>query len=298
MNNTSPNEGQTRPSSDLPAVRTRLSTTTAGGSTPGEPGSVMSAAYRLQPNLAAQARGRRNKRQVRTMIVSAEYRMKDRVRHPDGGDRSVEEILRDEAAQRTQIEEETGQGSRKHLRLPPWLRRIPKFVLAFDFGLLLYFFSGITNVNWASALSLALATAILLAGMITVLSYGFLAFTGHRLRTHKSDEGTVHRDELDGFTKAAFGAALVVIAVLSALMFFRMRTEVLYALGTQAWSTAMVIAVALAVVSAAANFLVIGIYALDGSDQVARLEKLSAAARRPFAKAHRMREKAARDAEE
>jgi hypothetical protein len=53
----------------------------------------------------------------------------------------------------------------------------------------------------------------------------------------------VHHDELDGFTKAAFCAA---IAVIASLMFLRMRTEVLYAVGAQARITALVIAVALA----------------------------------------------------
>ncbi|MGE5287134.1 MAG: hypothetical protein ACM3ML_08035 [Micromonosporaceae bacterium] len=299
MNN-SHDGNQANSSPDLPAGRTPVTTTTTEVSTPDAPvgGPVTSITYPLPPDLAARARYRRSKRLVRTKIVSAEYRMKDRVGHPDGGDRPVEEILQDEAAQRAQIEAETRQGSRKHLRLPPWLRWIPKFVLAFDFGLLLYFFAGITNVNWASALSSALAFAMLLAAMVTVLSYGFLAFTGHRLRSHKDHEGTVHHDELDEFTKAAFGVALAVIAVLSTLMFLRMRTEVIYALGARAQITALVIAIALAVVSAVANFLVIAIHALDGSDQVARLDRLSAAARRPFAKAHRMREQAARQAEE
>jgi|CZKT01.1.fsa_nt_gi hypothetical protein len=79
--------------------------------------------------------------------------------------------------------------------------------------------------------------------MVTVMSYGFLAFTGHRVRSHKNHAGTVHHDELDGFTKAAFCAA---IAVIASLMFLRMRTEVLYAVGAQARITALVIAVALA----------------------------------------------------
>ncbi len=174
------------------------------------------------------------------------------------------------------------------------MRWIPKYVLAFDFCLLLYFFAGITNVSWASSLSLPLAFATVLAAMVTVLSYGFLAFTGHRLRSQKNHAGTIHPEELDGFTIAAFGIAIVVVAVLAMLMFLRIRTEVLYALGAQAQVTALMIGVAVAVVSAVANFLVIAIHAFDGSDQVARLDKLSAAVRRPVAKAHRMREQAAK----
>ena len=76
-------------------------------------------------------------------------------------------------------------------------------------------------------------------------------------------------------------------------MFVRMRAEVLDALGPQGWVTALVIAVVLAVVSALANFLVVLIHALDGSDEVARLDAIWANAGGPLGKAHRMREKAA-----
>jgi len=65
-----------------------------------------------------------------------------------------------------------------------------------------------------------------------------------------------------------------VIAVVATLMFLRMRTEVLYALGVQAQLTALTIAVTVATVSTVANFLVVAVHGLDGSDEVARLEKL------------------------
>ena len=125
--------------------------------------------------------------------------MKDRVGHPDGGDCSVEEVLQHEAAQRAQIETEMAGGSVKHRRLPSWLRRVPAYVLGFDFGLLgLYFRPGITDVNWASPVSLALGFAIVLAAMVTLLSFGFLAFTGHRLRSYKNHAGAIDREDLHG----------------------------------------------------------------------------------------------------
>ena len=77
-------------------------------------------------------------------------------------------------------------------------------------------------------------------------------------------------------------------------MFLRMHTEVTDALGAQAQITALTIAVAVAVVSGVANFLVVAVHGFDGSDQTARLDKLSAAIRGPFTRAHRMREQAAR----
>jgi hypothetical protein len=220
--------------------------------------------------------------------------MLTRVKHPDGGERTVTETRADEDEQRRQINRETDMGSRKHRRLPRWQGWIPKFVLSFDFALLLYFFAGITNVDWQSAVSMNLAFAITLAGMVTVLAYGFLSFTGHRMRSYKNHAGTVHLDELDGFTKAAFGAALAVITVLAALMYLRIRSEVID--WQRAGVTALVIPLAVAVVSAVANYLVVLIHALDGSDAVARLDKLAAATRRPTRKAHRLRGRAAQQA--
>jgi hypothetical protein len=245
------------------------------------------------PGLAEVSRRERAGRKMHMLTVAADFLMKTRVRHPDGGESSVAEVLEHEQAQRNLIQQQAAEGSAKHRRAPRWIHWIPRLVLCFDFALLLYFFAGITNVDWSSPLSMAMAFATVLAAMVTVLSYGYLAFTGHRLRGHKDHTGTVHRDDLDGFTRIITGVAVVVIFVIAALMFLRMHTEVLYALGLQAGLTALLIASGLAIVSAAANFLVVAIHALDGSDDVARLEKLSAAARRPYAKAQRMRQRAA-----
>lgn len=184
-----------------------------------------------QPDLADRDRRRHWEWLMRRELAEAEYWMQMRVKHPDGGERTVAETQADEEEQRQQINRETGMGSLKHRRLPRWQHWIPKFVLFFDFALLLYFFTGITNVNWQSPLSMNMAFATALAAMVTVLAYGFLAFTGHRLRSFKNHAGTVHLDELDGFTKAAFGIAITVITVLAALMYLRIRSEVIDALG-------------------------------------------------------------------
>jgi hypothetical protein len=249
--------------------------------------------YPPDHDLAEVSRRARAGRKMHMLTVTADFVMKTRVKHPDGGESSVDEVLDHERAQRNLIAEQMAKGSAKHRRAPRWIHWIPRLVLCFDFALLLYFFAGITNVDWSSPLSMAMAFATVLAAMVTVLSYGYLAFTGHRLRGHKDHTGTVHRDDLDGFTRIVTGVAVVVIFVIAALMFLRMHTEVLYALGPQAGLTALLIAGGLAIVSAAANFLVVAIHALDGSDEVDRLEKLSAAARRPYAKAQRMRQQAA-----
>jgi hypothetical protein len=249
-----------------------------------------------QPDLADLDRLRHGERRMRRDLAEADHWMHTRVRHPDGGERTVAETQSDEAEQRQQVSQDRARGSRKHRRLPRWQRWIPKFVLGFDFALLLYFFAGITNVDWQSPLSMSLVFATALAAMVTVLTYGFLAFTGHRMRSYKNHTGTVHLYELDGFTRAAFGAAFIVITVIAVLMYLRIRSEVVDALGPQAGVNALVIPLAVAVVSAIANYLVVLIHALDGSDEVARLDKLAAATRRRASKASRLRRRAARQA--
>lgn len=225
--------------------------------------------------------------------IRAEHRAGDRVPHPVGGHDTAATLEDAGMLLRSQIDAEMTDGSLKHVRFPRWIRHIPKFVLVVDFSMLLYFFAGITNVDWESPISASLVFAGLLAAMVTVLSYGFLAFAGYRLRTFKDHSGAIARHALDGLTKAACGAAAGGVAAIAALMFVRMRAEVLDALGPGGWVTAVLIAVVLAVVSALANFLVVLIHALDGSDEVARLDLIWANTRRPLGKAHRMREKAA-----
>jgi hypothetical protein len=249
-----------------------------------------------QPDLADDDRRKRWERRMLGYLAEADHWMQTRVRHPDGGERTVAQTLADEEEQRNQIRHETAMGSRKHRRLSRWQRWIPKLVLFFDFVLLLYFFAGVTNVDWQSPLSVSLAFAAALAAMMTVLAYGFLAVTGHRLRSYKNHMGTVHLDELDGVSNAALVTAIAVVIVVASLMYFRIRSEVTGALGPGAGATALVIPLAVSVVSAVANDLVVLIHALDGSDEVHRMERLAAAARRLERRAHRLRRRAARQA--
>jgi hypothetical protein len=249
-----------------------------------------------QPDLAEQDRRSRREWRARSQLIAADHQLKARVKHPDGGDRTVEDTMRDEDEQRTVINNQMSMGSHKHRRLAGWIRSIPKFVLVFDFCLLLFFFGGITNVDWSSPLSANLIFAVALDAMVTVLSYGFLAYTGHRMRSYKTHDGTLHLSDMDGFTKAAFGIALAVITALAVMMFIRMRAEVLGAIGAQAGVTLLVVPLAVAAVSAVANYLVVAIHAHDGSDEVARLDRLAAATRRPVSRAHRLRERATQQA--
>lgn len=228
----------------------------------------------------------------RQLIVRARRQEDGLVGDPDGGQARLMQLVDDQWELRDLIKREVAAGSLKHQRLPGWIRRMPMLVLLADFSLLLYFFSEITNVDWSKPMSASLVFAVLLATMMTALSYGFLGLTGYRLRAHKDHSGSIPLDELDGFTKIVCGAAAAGIAVIPALMFVRMRSVVLYALGPHALVTALVVALCLAVSSALANFLFIAVRAFDGSDQMAHLEALSAAISGPLSKAHQMRKKA------
>jgi len=244
-------------------------------------------------DLAMTARREHDYHRAQQLLMMATDRLRERVSHPDGGDRAVADIQNDEARQRAEIEADTNNGSRKHRRLPGWMHQMPKLVLLIDFCLLLYFFGGITDVNWLSPISVSLGFAVLLASMMTALAYGLCAFTGHHMRAHKDHSGTVYLGDLDALTKFALGASAVAAGVLATLMYIRMRTEVLYTLGPGATTTAFVVGLTLAVVEGLANLLVIAVHALDGSDQVARLNALSAAARRSIRRAHRLQRRAA-----
>ncbi len=255
---------------------------------------TLGAALLAQPDLAASTRRVHTQRRTRSLLIGADYRMRERVAHPDGGQCPVEQILHDEEEQRHQIELEITNGSRKHHRLPVWLGQVPKLVTVLDFCLMLYFFTGLSKGKWLDPLLVRLAWIIVVSVVVTVLTYGFLAFAGQRMRAYKNHAGTVYLAELDGFTKAALLMALVLVIMLAIVTFAWARIEVSYALGSRSGFTGIAIAVAITVVNVAANCLVIGVHAVNGSDQVARLSKLSGAIRRSTAQAHRMRASAAR----
>jgi hypothetical protein len=219
---------------------------------------------------------------------------REHVTHVDGGKRTVEEVRRDRDALQTKVTEERNRGSCRHVRLSNWFGRVPQIVLAFDLLLLSYFFSGITDVDWAAPLSVALAFALGLSVMVTTASYGCLAFAGHRLRRHKDHSGTIPFKDLDWLSRLVAATALVGIVLLAGLMFTRMRSETLEALGAHAATTALVIAATLAGVSVLANVLVVAVHASDGSDETDRLDALSSAAGRALAREDRMRRRADR----
>ena len=251
---------------------------------------VLGKTRRILDSLASKADHLRA--QQADLRTHARYRDRDFVPHPDGGVRTVVQTASDQDKQREQIEADINRGSFRHRRLPAPLRRVPLLVFGADALLLLYFFSGVTNVNWASPLSAALVFAVLLAAMVTGISFAFFRFTGDRLQQYKDDTGVIPLRGLDTATTVSMGLALGAMIILAALMLTRMRAEVLTALGPHADSTATIIGLALALVSILANTLVIAVHALDGSAEADRLDALGRAIHQPLARQHHMLEQA------
>jgi hypothetical protein len=222
----------------------------------------------------------------------AGYRRGDFVRHPDGGVRTVAGTAADQDRQRAQIATDIEAGSRRHRRLSPALRRMPRLILVADGLLLLYFFSGVTNVDWSSPFSAALVFALILAVMVTAISFAFFHLAGDRLQQYKNDAGTVPLRGLDDATMAVTGLAAAAVAILATLMYFRMHAEVIDALGSSAGLSAIIIGLTLALVSVLANTMVIAVHALDGSAQADRLEALGAAIAGPLTEERRLHERA------
>lgn len=212
--------------------------------------------------------------------------------HPYGGVRTVTDATSEHDKLHEQIAADTENGSLKHRRLPEALRHVPPLVFTADAGLLLYFFSIITNVNWGRPFSAALLFATLLAGMITGISFAFFRFTADRLQQYKDDTGAIPLRGLDAGTNISMGLAAVAMVVLAALMFLRMYAEVTATLGPRSGGTAIIIGLTLALVSFLANTLVIAVHAFDGSPEADRLIALGQAVYGPLSDQHQLREQA------
>jgi hypothetical protein len=209
----------------------------------------------------------------------------------------VETVINTAAEQdrvRGQVIEDIDRGSCRHRRLPTALRRVPLVVFGADGLLLLYFFSGITNVDWSRPFSStpALVFAGLLAAMVTGISFAFFRFTGDRLQQYKDDTGTVPLRGLDVGTNMSMGLSVGAMVVLATLMFLRMHAEVILTLGPRAGFTAIIVGLTLAVVGILANTLIIAVHALDGSAETDRLDALGAAIAPALAAQHNLLEQA------
>lgn len=228
-----------------------------------------------------------------TLRIRADHVDGDIVEHPYGGVETVSKTVADQEKVRGCVSDDYDRGSYRHRRLPAILRRVPLVVFATDGLLMLYFFSGITNVDWGNPFSAALVFAALLAAMITSIGFAFFRFTGDQLQQYKDDTGTIPLRGLDTATNVWMGLSGGAMVTLAALMFLRMRAEVITALGPQAGFTAIIVGLTLAVVGVLANTLVIAVHALDGSAETDQLDAFAKAVGPALAAQNGMRTEAA-----
>lgn len=127
---------------------------------------VLGKTHRTLDGLASKADSIRGEQAM--LRTRAGYRRGDFVAHPNGGVRTVTETVEDQDSQRAKIIAAIDAGSYRHRRLSEALHRVPVIVFICDALLLLYFFSGVTNVDWTSPLSAALTFAVILAAMVTL----------------------------------------------------------------------------------------------------------------------------------
>jgi hypothetical protein len=255
---------------------------------------VLGKTHRTLDGLASKAdRIRGEQAMLRTR---AGYRRGDFVAHPDGGVRTVTETVEDQDSQRAKITAAIDAGSYRHRRLSKALRRVPVIIFISDALLLMYFgvfsFSGVTNVDWTSPLSAALIFAVMLAVMVTCISFACFRLAGDLLRHYKNDAGTVPLRGLDDATMVIAGLALAAIAVLATLMYLRMHVEVIDALGSSACFSAVLIGLTLATVSILANIMVIAVHGLNGSPEADRLDALGSAVGKPLSNERKLNEDA------
>jgi hypothetical protein len=226
----------------------------------------------------------------RSLAARAEQIPEKPIPHPYGGVRTVADTSADHDQLHAQIRADISRGSLRHRRLPKVLRHAPVVIFTCDALLLFYFFSGVTNVDWTSPLSVALVFAVALAAIVTGLAFLYCRYVGDRLRHYKKEEGTVSFAGMDGWTKTSAALAIVIVTVIAPLMFIRLRTEVLDDLGPQAQGTAIVVGLALAVISILAVFVTIAVHALDGSPETDWLDELGNAIAGPLSEQAALRQ--------
>lgn len=174
-----------------------------------------------------------------------------------------EAVNPEEVYTRGWIETDREMGSRKHVRLPGWMRLIPGFVLLCDWCLLCYTFDGMVSAA-SSSPAWDLAAGVSLATVAMASMYGCLVTAGQRLRAYKGHNGMVSIREADVKTLRLVFSSILGLAILGAVTFITMRSLV-----------GMLIALLLSTLVFTANCLLIGICAHDGSNELHRLNKLA-----------------------
>jgi len=158
-------------------------------------------------------------------------------------------------------------GATVHRRLPWAVRQVPWVVALLDGVVLLSFCADIFNAALLDPASTPIESlvSLLLAVLGSGIAFTWLAVTGLRLRVFRTALGEVAWAAVGGLTWIMISLGGVLVATLALLMFTRVSTEVMSAVQNVSESSAQLLGLVFAVLSAIANLAVVAVHALDGS---------------------------------
>lgn len=192
----------------------------------------------------------------------------------DLGDMTPDQLRQLQAQLSARISADNARGATIHRRVSLKIRWFPVAVIAFDFGIMLTYLGAVFNLDLNDPLSAPLTAfvTLALAAMGSAISYVLLSFTGRQMRSFRRLMGQVQWRLLGGFNWMAIGASLILVSTVGALMYVRIFSE---ANGSGQESAPIVLALAFAVMGVVSNLVVLGVHAMDGSQESDDLRRVS-----------------------
>ena len=237
-------------------------------------------------------RQRRDARRVEALLSRSNTLLDGYVNDPLLGACTVETSASRTARLQRRLHEDQEAGHLRHEPVHTLLRCTPAVVAVADLAVFESFLAGVFNVDWAHPLSAALLLSLTFAVGVTLVSFAALTLAGSRLRQRRDEDGAVPWPDLDATSYLVLIPAVAVALAVAALMYVRILTEVVSALGDTGRGIADALAGAFAVVSLVANVTVIAVHALDGSPLSHRAHHLSRRLSRRVQRAQSLRRRA------
>ncbi|MET7312772.1 hypothetical protein ABZS68_38620 [Streptomyces sp. NPDC005571] len=125
------------------------------------------------------------------ILAEAEHMDQDHISGPHGELLTIEDAAERQAQLSATVDTDVDNGSLRHRRVPPGLRRWATVVALIDFPVLIYFLASIFNLDMTNLLGSPIqvaVTAVLAALGTAGLALGLRKF-GYSLRGHKDDHG-------------------------------------------------------------------------------------------------------------
>ncbi|MBL8931483.1 MAG: hypothetical protein JNL54_15290 [Kineosporiaceae bacterium] len=209
--------------------------------------------------------------------ATPERRWAGRIRDAHFGYPTIAELTQFHVELGAAVREQILRGAPVHRRLPLPMRHVPWVVALLDVVVLLSFTADVFNVATGALLEAPLRStaALMLALLGGGVGYTWLAMTGLRLRSFRTELGEISWRTVGSLTWIMLAVSGVLVAALALLMDLRVVNEI-RAMGMDGAVTAATLGAIFAVLSAIANLAVIAVHALDGSWAMAELERAGA----------------------